>query len=137
MNSTTHAIRELARRLVDLEAQGDARPVVDGGEAARVCEKIRLSLAKLAGTAGYHSLISRAIAMAKAEAPVLDSVQVRSDGSLEGFDENGKTDANAGVAVVVHLLSLLVTFVGEPLTLGLVSNAWTDAALMGSRAEEQ
>lgn len=100
-----------------------------GSEAARACEKLRVPLAKLAGIAGYRSLISRAIAAAKAEVPILSPVQVRLDGSLEGFEEIVKTDLEAGVSVLVHLLRLLVIFIGVPLTLILVRSAWPDAPL--------
>jgi len=137
--STTPTIRELARRLMALETSRDASPAKSGSDAARVCEKLRVPLAKLAGKAGYHSLISRAIAIAKANAPALGPVEVRLDGSLEGFDRIGEHDAEAGVAVLLHLLDLLVTFIGEPLTLGLVRDAWPDATLekTNSSAEEQ
>ena len=139
MNSTTPAIRELARRLIALEAPRDARRVEGGSEVARVCEKLRMPLAKFAGVAGYRSLISRAVAIAKIEDPSLEPVQVGLDGSLESFDEFGQSDAEAGVAVLVHLLGLLVTFIGETSTLGLVQDAWPDAPLekISSKAEEQ
>jgi hypothetical protein len=139
MESTPATIRDLARRLMALETSHDATPAKSGSDAARVCEKLRVPLAKLAGKAGYHSLISRAIAIAKANAPALGPVEVRLDGSLEGFDEIGEHDAEAGVAVLVHLLNLLVTFIGEPVTLGLVRDAWPDATLEKTNpsAEEQ
>ena len=122
-----------------LETPRDAQPAKSGSNAARVCDKLRVPLAKLAGAAGYYSLISRAIAIAKAHAPALDPVKVRRDGSLEGFDQIGQNDADAGVAVLVHLLDLLVTFIGEPVTLSLVRDAWPDATLekTNSSAEEQ
>ena len=37
--------------------------------------------------------------------------------------------ADAAVAIIAHLLGLLVTFIGEPLTLRLVGEAWPDALL--------
>ena len=37
--------------------------------------------------------------------------------------------AEAAVAITAHLLGLLVTFIGEPLTLRLVREAWPDASL--------
>lgn len=137
--STTPTSRELARRLIALETPRDARPAASCSGAARVCEKLRMPLAKLAGKAGYHSLISRAIAIAKANAPALGPVEVRLDGSLEGFDKIGENDADAGAAVLVHLLDLLVIFIGEPVTLWLVRDVWPDATLekMMSSAEEQ
>ena len=59
-------------------------------------------------------------------------MQVRADGSLEGFDGAGHDQdagpgGEAGVVVVAQLLGLLVTFIGEPLTLRLVRDAWPDA----------
>jgi hypothetical protein len=139
MNAPTLEIRELARRLVVLESSRGAGPAGGDSEVARICEKLRAPLAKLAGTAGYQCLMLRAVAMAKVNAPALDLVQVRPDGALDGIDEIGQKDPEAGVAVLVHLLGLLVTFIGEPLTLGLVRDAWPDAPLETSnpRAEEQ
>lgn len=124
----TSGIEDLARRLIALEAVRNPVPLAEGRAAVRVCEKLRVSLAKVAGVTGYRSLVSRALAMAKAEAPSLESVQVREDGSLEGFDGIGEQqDAEEADVVVVHLLGLLVTFIGEPLALGLVRAAWPDA----------
>jgi hypothetical protein len=65
----------------------------------------------------------------------LQRVKVDVDGSLKGLEpvvadaSNGGGDA--ALAVIAHLLGLLVTFVGEPLTLRLVRNAWPDASLDG------
>ncbi len=129
MNLPTPGIRELARRLIALEAARADRLVVSVREVASVCEKLRGALAKQVGVAGYRSLIMRAMALAKADAPALETVQVGSDGALEGLDGLGeRQDAEVGVVVVVHLLSLLVTFIGERLTLGLVREAWPEAA---------
>ena len=132
MNTATPAIQNLARRLIALEAARDPseEPV---GEAVRACEKLRGPLAKLAGVAGFRSLMARAMALATAEVPWLDAVQVRADGSLEGFDaarlhQGAVPGGEAGVVVVAHLLGLLVTFIGEPLTLQLVRDAWPDMA---------
>jgi hypothetical protein len=97
---------------------------------------LRVSLARLAGVAGFHSLMSRAVALAKAEVPTLAGAEVRADGSLEGLDgPRHDRDAGAGgeggVVVVAQLLGLLVTFIGEPLTLRLVRDAWPEASATG------
>ncbi len=130
MNAATPAIQDLARRVLALEAARDSSDG-RGGEAMQVCEKLRVPLAKLVGVAGFRSLMGRSLALATAEVPWLDSVQVRADGSLEGFDaarrpRDGAPDGEAGVAIVGQLLGLLVTFIGEPLTLRLVRDAWPD-----------
>lgn len=141
MDSATPAIHSLARRLIALEAARDAGSSgggTGGTAAERACAKLSVPLTKFAGVAGYRSLISRALALAKADVASLEPVQVRLDGSLEGFDETGKDpDAEASVVVLVHLLSLLVTFIGEPLTIGLVRAAWPDVPLDGTRLKTE
>jgi hypothetical protein len=127
MNTTTPAMKDLARRLIAFEATRNpsAGPV---GATWRACEALRGPLAKFVGMAGFRSLLSRALAIAKAEIPSLGSVQVRPDGSLEGLEGvEPNQDADAGAVVVTQLLGLLVTFIGEPLTLRLVWDAWPDA----------
>jgi hypothetical protein len=133
MNTLTPAIQKLSRRLIALESArdpSDARV----NPAARACEKVQVPLTKLAGTDGFRSLMTRAMTLAKAEVPWLASVQVRTDGSLEGFDAaRGQLGAvqcdEAGAVVVAQLLGLLVTFIGEPVTLRLVRDAWPDVSV--------
>jgi hypothetical protein len=52
---------------------------------------------------------------------------------MEGLEALASEDAEAGVeagaAITGHLLGLLVTFIGEPITLRLVRDAWPDASL--------
>jgi hypothetical protein len=133
MNKATPAIQNLARRLIALEAAGD--PSIGlVAEAVRACAKLRAPLVKLAGVAGFRSVMARAMSLARAEVPWLDSVQVGADGSLEGFDPAGRqqgaaSGGEAGVVVVAQLLGLLATFIGEPLTRQLVRDAWPDAAM--------
>ncbi|WP_439627026.1 hypothetical protein [Gemmata sp.] len=129
---------DFARRLVALEAARGEQPG-DGSAAVRVCETLRVRLARLAGTEGYRTLLSRAVTLAQADVPSLAAV-VRADGSLGGLDEAGHTGAGArgdgaGVAVVAHLLGLLVAFIGEPLTLRLAGDAWPGATATGPNAE--
>ena len=126
MSTVSPAIRDFARRLIALESLRDEPLPTGGHESERVCEKLRLPLARLAGVAGFRSLLSRAVALAKAEVPSLAAVRVRADGSLEGLDGS---DRDAGAVVVAQLLGLLVTFIGEPLTLGLVRDAWPEATV--------
>ena len=69
-------------------------------------------------------------------------VSVRADGSLEGFEGIEASEAGAGQAgagLVAQLLELLMTFIGEPLTLRLVRDSWPDASVDGAdlRAEEK
>ena len=142
MSRASPEIEDLARRLLALEA-GRNSSAARADAAAQVIEELRLHLIKLAGVAGFRSLLSRALTLAKAEAPSLHIVQIREDGSVEGFDsrelEVGAVAGQAGIVLVANLLELLVTFIGTPLTLRLVRDAWPDASIDGAdlRTEEQ
>jgi hypothetical protein len=95
----------------------------------RVCEKLRLQLGKVAGDEGFRLLMARALAMAKRDTGSLAEVQVRADGALEGLarlDSGERNDTE--VVLVAHLLELLVTFIGEALTLALVRDLWANVS---------
>lgn len=60
----------------------------------------------------------------------MQTVKLMPDGSLEGLDAHAVNgESEAALAITTHLLGLLVTFVGKPLTLRLVRDAWPDASL--------
>jgi len=144
MSTASPEIQDLARRLIAFEAAPDNSSAAGVDVAAQVIEELRLRLIKLAGVDGFRSLLSRALTLAKAEVPSLNMVQVRADGSVEGFDGiEGSQEAGAagqaGIVLVAHLLELLVTFIGAPLTLRLVRDTWPDASMDGAdlRTEEK
>ena len=81
------------------------------------------------GKVGFRELLSRALALANAEVPWLRAVHVKADGSFEGLDELGaQVDpdefSEGRVVLLAQLLGLLVTFIGEELTLRLVREVW-------------
>ena len=122
-------MRDLARRLL-AAGQTVSNPPVH--EAVLVSETLRTSLTRFAGADGYASLLRRALVLASAEEPSLQSVKVGADGRLEGFEiiaADPGMGAPAAAAITAHLLGLLVTFIGEPLTLKLVREAWPDTSL--------
>ena len=79
--------RHLAQRLLAYEAVAGESSEPAESAAFRVCAKLRQPLTTLAGVDGFRSLLSRALTLARAEAPSLSSVQVAADGSLKGLDE--------------------------------------------------
>ena len=133
MDMPPASMRDLARRLLAVEAASQSATDAHVHEAMRVCEKLRISLTRLAGADGFASLLRRSLALARMEVPSLQRVTVNPDCSIEGLDELA-ADATGGgvdapVAITAHLLGLLVTFIGEPLTLRLVREAWPDVSL--------
>ena len=128
------AIRELARRLLADEAAADKTSLSTESALLRVYEKLRWNLCALAGVAGFRSLASRALTMAKSEAPSLSAIQIAADGSLQGLgdheSQSNKHQADeGGVILLAQLFSLLITFIGETLTLRIVQDTWPDAGL--------
>jgi hypothetical protein len=97
----------------------------------RVYEKLRQSLGEFVGVAGFYSLASRALALAKPEAPSLNTTVVSGDGALQGLGEiqtqidmNKDPAGEGGIILIACLLGLLRIFLGEALTLSLLRNAW-------------
>lgn len=118
----------LARRLLAIEASSKGGVDAQVRAAVQVCEKLRIALTRFAGPEGFASLLRRALVLARAEVPSLAAVTLKPDGSLEGFETLADDGSDAAVAVIANLLGLLVTFVGEPLTLRLVRESWPDAS---------
>jgi hypothetical protein len=122
----------LAQRLLTYEAVAGRSIQPTESAAFRVCAKLRQPLTALAGVAGFRSLFSRALTLARAEVPSLGAVHVEADGSLRGLDElEPQTDTeqarDGGTILVAQLLGLLLTFIGEGLTLRMVQDVWPEA----------
>lgn len=132
MEAPPASMRNLARRLLALEAARPNPAAVHMHQADLVCEKLRVSVSRFAGPDGFNSLLRRAVALAREEIPALANVRVKSNGTLEGIGElneaAGGGETEAAVVITAHLLGLLVTFIGEPLTLRLVRYTWPDAS---------
>jgi hypothetical protein len=134
--------RYLAQRLLTYEAAAGKNSEATESAAFRVFAKLRRPLITLAGVAGFRSLLSRALTLARAEAPSLSAVQVAADGSLQGLDELepqiDKEQAKEGGAILIaQLIGLLLTFIGEGLTLSMVQAVWPEAAFDGRVFEKE
>ena len=132
----------MAQRLLTYEAVAGEKSEPTESAAFRVCAKLRRPLITLAGVAGFRSLLSRALTLARAEAPTLNAVQVAVDGSVKGLDElASQTDKersrDGGAVLVTQLIGLLLTFIGEGLTLRLVQDVWPEAAFDGRVSEKE
>ncbi|MDQ3666687.1 MAG: hypothetical protein M3410_08940 [Acidobacteriota bacterium] len=141
---TSPETQELAKRLLACAAAHDNTSDARVEVAVQVIEQLRLRLVRLTGAVGFRSLLSRALTLAKADAPSLTMVRVSVDGFLEGFDgieqsQEAGGAVQAGLVLVAHLLELMVTFIGAPLTLHLVRDKWPDASMEGAdlRSEEK
>ena len=127
-------MRDIARRLIAEELKRGEASDTEARAALRVCDKLRGSLSVLAGRAGFQSLLARALTLAAKEVPWLGKLKVELNGvvifSAEFEAEVGSREAaRGGIALVVHLLELLATFIGGALTVRLVQQVWPNAAL--------
>lgn len=119
------SLRKLAPQL--LIGEGRWGPTDEqAGNAAQVFERLQIAFAIFAGAEGFTSLVRRALALAVARDPSLRQITVGADGSLQGL---GHASHHAVLAVVEQFLGLLVTFIGESLTLRLVGFAWPNDSL--------
>jgi hypothetical protein len=157
LNMTTlPEMRDLAQRLLAYEA--NAGESTEPIEPAILCvyERLRQSLSDFAGTAAFQSLAYRALAMARAEVPSLRAARVGADGALTGLghglgqgmsefgpqidpekDRAGEHQAaDEGIVVIARLLGLLLTFLGEPITLRLLRNTWPGATFDDRSSEK-
>ena len=131
MSRSTPQMRNLARRLIACETPEIKSFETETPAAFPVCEKLRLHLATFMGKTGFHTLLSRSLALSIAEVPWLGAVRARADDSLEGVEElraqlDPKEYSEGEVVLLAQLLGLLVAFIGERLTLRLVGEVWPE-----------
>jgi hypothetical protein len=131
MQKPSPSTRDLACRLLAASRNGEDPHLAD---PAVVIERLGASLSRLAGAEGFASLLRRALTLAGMESQALRLVRVDPDGRLQGLEEwalapGAEARTEATIAVTAHLLELLVTFIGEPITLRLVREAWPDLPL--------
>ena len=134
--TTPLTMRDMAQRLLDYEAFAEKTSEPAESATLRVYEKLRHELGEFAGVAGFQSLASRALVLAKTEAPSLSAVRVAPDGSLQGMGEiehqfdidkirAGEFPAGeGGIILIARLLGLLYLLLGEALTLRLLRATW-------------
>jgi len=145
--TTPVEMRDLARRLLTYEAVAGKTSEPMESATLRVYEKLRLGLGEVAGVAGFQSLASRALVLARTEASSLNEARVTADGSLQGLGEfeaqidfskdraGEHPSGEGGIILIARLLGLLLIFLGEALTLSLLRVTWPGAALDDCNSE--
>jgi hypothetical protein len=119
--------RDLARSLIACEADETKASVHAEPATVRVYERLRRQLCASVGVDGFHALASHALALAKAESPVLSAVHLAADGGLRDLGGvESRTDVDqegeAGIILIAQLLGLFLTFLGEATTLRLIED---------------
>jgi hypothetical protein len=128
-------MRDLAHRLLTYEAGAAKTSEPMESPSLRVYEKLRQSLGEFVGVVGFQSLASRALTLARPEAPSLSAARVTSDGSLQALGEietqidmDKDRAGEGGIILIARLLGLLRIFLGEALTLSLLRSVWPGEA---------
>ena len=139
MNLASLPLRDLASQL--LAEETDKANAASVSPGSRVCGKMGVSLTKLAGAAGFRSLLSRALSLAQEEVPWLKGVKVLEDGSIGGLRE-ARVKVQEGEAIqgetvlVAQLIGLLCVFIGTPLTMQLLMQTWPQASIRSQDPNE-
>jgi hypothetical protein len=124
--------RRLGIRLLALEEGGRGVADANAESAERVAGKMGHHLGGLIGVAGYQALLKRALHLASRElpylAPIVDSA---AEGSLDAVraalrDVEPARAREALAEVFAQLLALLVTFIGQDLTLRTLRQVWPE-----------
>jgi hypothetical protein len=118
-------IREMARQLIEFEADNAKRSNQQSNAIIIVTNKLRLYLTKLTGTLGVNALFSRALTISKTQVQTLRDIEVLPDGTLQGL-ENVSEDSDAATIIVAELLCLLITFIGISLTIHMLHDIWPE-----------
>ncbi len=142
MSRITPQIKHFALRLMTHETKGTTSHETITTESFRVFEKLQPQLAVLMGNGGFRALLTRALALAKADVSWLNMVRVTTDGTLDasgGFGTQVTPEQLIeGYSVLLgQLLGLMVTLVGEKITLGLLREVWPKIKISDSEFENQ
>jgi hypothetical protein len=129
VSRVTVPLRLLAERVLAHASRNQKPEKRQAPAAFAACEKLRLHLVTLMGTSGFRALLARACTLASVEAPWLSQLQVNPDGSLEWPDEladqiDRQQMTEGGVVLIALLLSLLLAFIGQNLTLRILQQVW-------------
>ena len=118
--------RQLARRLIDRGRAAAASP--DSANAAAAgCDRLYQDLARWVGLDGCHALFTRALAQARTEHPLLETINLhaRSVPYLEGVAETieqhgGPATAEALESMIVIMIELLGRLIGDDMAGNLI-----------------
>ena len=131
--SQASKIEELANQLIHHEYNDIGEISKDFNPIIRLFERLRISVSKVLGAAGYNSLLRRSLDMAKVIAPSLETVSIGETSTLGirtevAEDYSQLVEDKAGFILLTQFLSLLVLFIGEPLAMSLVQQVWLNSA---------
>lgn len=131
----TAAHRELASLLLAAAMSDQTDPAALPEVGARAFEKLCHELVELVTKVGSRALFARALYLTRPEFPFFAGVRAEPglDTALEGLhnillDVEPEQAREGLAALLANLIGLLVTFIGEDLTLGVLAAVWPDVS---------
>jgi hypothetical protein len=128
-----HVVRQLALKVLAHHAGSGTDAAAVAAAARRAYDDLARAMTPLIGQVGVDTLSARAVHVAQRDYPWLAATReaehvegafTQATVSLERQDPALAREAAA--AVLATLTGLLVTFIGEPLTTGVLRKAWPD-----------
>jgi hypothetical protein len=138
------AARQLALKVLAHYAGANAGAEAIAAAALRAYDHLARVSAQLVGQAGVDALTGRAVHLAQREFPWLIYTREPEQPEAPFFQivvclkrQDAVVAAEAAGAVFGNMAGLLITFIGEPLTMQLLRKAWPDALSAGSAQEDK
>lgn len=138
MAHPSHKFAELARWIVEHEADDSADPTASAVAVESACRRLKDHLIDLLGAGGVSALFKRALHLAQREQPLLTAVAVSGESSecftglTESFAASTEDAATAAAATVLtHMLDLLVMLLGEELGMKPIRKIWPESSRIG------
>jgi hypothetical protein len=138
-------LQELALRLLEHETTNSGNSDEPVKAIEFCCQRLHDRLDRLIGAGGFRALLNRALYLAKKKYAWLEGVGIE-DYPGCGFKDlreavKGKKPATvneANALILANVIWLLVTFIGEDITIGLIQEAWPDVTtdIAASSSEE-
>ena len=116
----------LVRRIVEHEAGENNNQVGLIASSERVCNKLGSHLSRIIGREGFQTLLNRAINLTARRFPSIIALKAKKNGSLGGLLDASQLDLDVVTALVEQIFDLLVTFIGEDLTLRIIIAVWPE-----------
>ncbi len=127
------ALRPLVSRVLTHHAGADADSAATAAAARRAYDDLARVVTPVIGQVGIDALSARAMHLAQREYPWLAAPREAEEaegpfaqGAFSVEPQDPALAREAAAAVLAIFTGLLVTFIGEPLTTGLLRKAWPD-----------
>jgi hypothetical protein len=126
MNKYPSRIQYIVENFLLLESRELNQAIESILVAMQVFEKLKKPLTLLSGDAGFQSLLSRSLSLAQEDEPRLQQIKTNKAGSIERRDTTSAIEEfdGCGKTLIVHFLGLLITFVGEDITMQILEDIW-------------